>query len=130
MNVERKKKIKETLCGCDDCSNSDKYFDNLQRTGKDLKFNQKLISLSTFLNALGNKERLTILTALKDKDRCVCELEAILDKSQPSISHHLRELEKVDLIRGWKKGKYTYYTLLKKEFEKYLANLNQEFHFE
>ena len=130
MNVERKKKIKETLCGCDDCSNSDKYFDNLQRTGKDLKFNQKLISLSTFLNALGNKERLTILTALKDKDRCVCELEAILDKSQPSISHHLRELEKVGLIRGWKKGKYTYYTLLKKEFEKYLANLNQEFHFE
>ena len=130
MKVERKKKIKETLCGCDDCSNSDKYFDNLQRTGKDLKFNQKLISLSTFLNALGNKERLTILTALKDKDRCVCELEAILDKSQPSISHHLRELEKVDLIRGWKKGKYTYYTLLKKEFEKYLANLNQEFHFE
>lgn len=130
MDVERKKKIKETLCGCDDCSNGDKHFDNLQQTGKDLKFNQKLISLSTFLNALGNKERLTILTALKDKERCVCELEAILDKSQPSISHHLRELEKVGLIRGWKKGKYTYYTLLKKEFEKYLANLNQEFSFE
>lgn len=130
MNVERKKKIKETLCGCDDCSNGDKYFDNLQRTGKDLKFNQKLISLSTFLNALGNKERLTILTALKNKERCVCELEAILDKSQPSISHHLRELEKVGLIRGWKKGKYTYYTLLEKEFQRYLTNLNQEFSFE
>ncbi|MCK4371201.1 MAG: winged helix-turn-helix transcriptional regulator, partial [Candidatus Lokiarchaeota archaeon] len=85
MNVERKKKIKGTLCGCDDCYNGDKYFDNLQQIGKDLKFDQKLISLSTFLNALGNKERLTILTALKDKDRCVCELEAILDKSQPSI---------------------------------------------
>ena len=130
MKVEREKKIKETLCGCDDCSNGDTYFDKLQRTGNDLKFNQKLISLSTFLNALGNKERLTILTALKDKERCVCELEAILDKSQPSISHHLRELEKVGLIRGWKKGKYTYYTLIKNEFEKYLANLNQEFSFE
>jgi len=130
MKIERKKKIKDTLCGCDDCSNGDKYFNSLQQIGKDLKFDQKLTSLLTFFNALGNKERLTILTALKDKERCVCELEAILDKSQPSISHHLRELEKVGLIRGWKKGKYTYYTLLKKEFEKYLANLNQEFSFE
>ena len=130
MKVERKKEIKGTLCGCNDCSNADTYFERLQQIGKDLKVDQKLNSLSTFFNALGNKERFTILTALKNKERCVCELEAILDKSQPSISHHLRELEKVGLIRGWKKGKYTYYTLLKEEFEKYLANLNQEFSFE
>jgi DNA-binding transcriptional ArsR family regulator len=130
MNIEREKKIKETLCGCDDCSNGDKYFNNLQQIGKEMKFDQKLTSLLTFLNALGNKERLTILRALKDQERCVCELEAIMDKSQPSISHHLRELEKVGLIRGWKKGKYTYYTLLREKFEKYIANLNQEFGFE
>jgi len=129
MRIERKKQIKQTLCGCDDCSNGDKYFQNLQQIGKDLKFDQELISLSIFLNALGNMERLTILTALKDKELCVCELEAILDKSQPSISHHLRELEKVGLIRGWKKGKYTYYMLLKKELAKYLSNLNQQFSF-
>ncbi|MFX1554816.1 MAG: ArsR/SmtB family transcription factor, partial [Promethearchaeota archaeon] len=106
MNIERKQKIKDTLCGCDDCSNGDKYFKNLHQIGNDLKFDQELTSLLTFLHALGNRERLTILTALKDKERCVCELEAILDKSQPSISHHLRELEKVGLIRGWKKGKF------------------------
>ncbi len=129
MKIERKKKIKETLCGCDDCSNGDIYFDNLQQIGKDLNFDQNLTSLSIFLNAVGNKERLTILTALKDKERCVCELEAILDKAQSSISHHLRELEKVGLIRGWKKGKYTYYTLLEKEFEKNLLKLNQKFSF-
>ena len=129
MKIEREKKIKETLCGCDDCSNGDKYFNNLQQIGNDLKFDLNLSSLLTFLNALGNKERLTILTALNDKERCVCELEAILDKSQPSISHHLRELEKVGLIRGWKKGKYTYYTLIKKEFEKYLTSLNKKFSF-
>jgi DNA-binding transcriptional ArsR family regulator len=130
MKVDRKEKIKDTLCGCDDCSNGDTYFENLQQIGKDLKFDQNLKSLHVFFNALGNKERLTILTALKNKERCVCELEAILDKSQPSISHHLRELEKVGLIRGWKKGKYTYYTLIKEEFKSLIANLNQEFSFE
>lgn len=130
MKVDRKKKIKDTLCGCENCSNGDKYFEWLQEIGKDLKFDENLNSLLAFFNALGNKERLTILKALKNKERCVCELEAILDKSQPSISHHLRELEKVGLIRGWKKGKYTYYTLLREEFKGCVANLNKEFSFE
>lgn len=130
MTEDRNKKIKNTLCGCDDCADGDKYFEQLQQIGKDLKFDDELNSLLIFFNALGNKERLTILIALKSKERCVCELEAILDKSQPSISHHLRELEKVGLIRGWKKGKYTYYTLLKEEFGSFIAHLNQEFSFD
>ncbi len=130
MKVDRNKKIKNTLCGCDDCADGDIYFKQLQQIGKDLKFDNELNSLLIFFNALGNKERLTILIALKSKERCVCELEAILDKSQPSISHHLRELEKAGLIRGWKKGKYTYYTLLKEEFGSFIAHLNQEFRFE
>ncbi|MDX1798673.1 MAG: metalloregulator ArsR/SmtB family transcription factor [Candidatus Lokiarchaeia archaeon] len=130
MKVDRKAKIKDTLCGCDDCTDGDTYFKNLQKIGKDLKFNDMLNSLLEFFNALGNKERLVILTALMNKERCVCELEAILDKSQPSISHHLRELEKAGLIRGWKKGKYTYYTLIKEEFKEHIANLIQEFSFE
>jgi DNA-binding transcriptional ArsR family regulator len=130
LKVDQKAKIKDTLCGCDDCSDGEIYFKNLQKIGKDLKFNDMLNSLLEFFNALGNKERLVILTALMNKERCVCELEAILDKSQPSISHHLRELEKAGLIRGWKKGKYTYYTLIKEEFKEHIANLIQEFSFE
>jgi len=58
---------------------------------------------------MSNNERFIIFNALKERDRCVCELEVILNKSQPSISHHLRILEGAGLIRGWKKGKFTYY---------------------
>jgi ArsR family transcriptional regulator len=130
LKVDRKAKIKDTLCGCDDCTDGDEYFKKLQQIGKDLKFDDMLNSLFGFFNALGNKERLLILTALMNKERCVCELEAILDKSQPSISHHLRELEKAGLIRGWKKGKYTYYTLIKDAFKEQITNFNQEFSFE
>ncbi|MFX0027560.1 MAG: ArsR/SmtB family transcription factor, partial [Candidatus Hermodarchaeota archaeon] len=105
IKTDRETEIKEMLCSCDECFDSDKYFKHLQQLGKNLRFDEKLNSILTFLNALGNKERITIINALKEKDRCVCELEAILDKSQPSISHHLRELEKANLIKGWKKGK-------------------------
>lgn len=60
---------------------------------------QKFVQLVGFLNSLGNKDRLMIIKTLMEKgEQCACELEAILDKSQPSISHHLRSLERVRLI--------------------------------
>lgn len=127
IKTDRETEIKEMLCSCDECFDSDKYFENLQQLGKQLRFDEKLNSILTFLNAMGNKERITIINALKEKDRCVCELEAILDKSQPSISHHLRELEKANLIRGWKKGKFTYYSIMKDEFKEQLNKINHEF---
>ncbi|GAH16082.1 unnamed protein product, partial [marine sediment metagenome] len=37
---------------------------------------------------------------------CVCELETILNKSQSTISHHLRKLVVAGLIQGYKKQKY------------------------
>ena len=108
------------LCSCDDCSDSNNLFNSLQQLGKDLRFSKQINDSSNLFSVLGNIERLIILNVLKSKDRCVCELEAILDKSQPSISHHLRELEKVDLVRGWKKGKYTYYSLVIGKLNEYL----------
>ena len=113
------------LCSCDECSDINTLFSSLQQLGKDLQSDQNLNLIVDFFSTLGNRERLIIMTVLKDKDRCVCELEAILDKSQPSISHHLRELEKLNLIRGWKKGKFTYYSLLKDNLNKYLPQIKR-----
>lgn len=130
VKVDRKIEIKEMLCSCEECSDSEKVFNNLQKLGVSLKLDDKTTSTLTLLNALGNRERLIIINALKEKDRCVCELEVILDKSQPSISHHLRELEKANLIRGWKRGKFTYYSLLENEFKEQLKNFCHEYSFE
>ena len=127
MKAKRETEIKEMLCSCAECANKDKYYIDLRELGKNLRRDEDLDSVLTFLNALGNEDRIKIVKALKEKDRCVCELEAILDKSQPSISHHLRELEKANLIRGWKKGKFTYYTIMKEELINQLTALNQEF---
>jgi len=117
------------LCTCDNCTDSDILFNNLHQFGKDLRYNNQLGKLVDFFFALGNIERLIIINALKEKDRCVCELETILDKSQPSISHHLRELEKLNLIRGWKKGRFTYYSLNKDNLNEFLNLLNNHLHF-
>lgn len=129
LKARRKDKIKNMLCTCESCGNAESIFNNLHRFGENLQVDNRFNVLLNFLNTIGNRERLTIIIALKEKDRCVCELEAILDKSQPSISHHLRELEKINLIRGWKKGKFTYYSLMKEDFKEQLKTLNLEFDF-
>ena len=77
------------------------------------------------LSILGNRERFLILDALRGKDRCVCELEAILNKSQSTVSHHLKELEKVHLVQGWKKGKFTHYSLVQPKFQESLAQFTE-----
>jgi ArsR family transcriptional regulator len=131
MNIKHKAEVVGKLCSCNEiCSDPSDYFVKLQKLGKELNQNELFINLSNFGMALASIERLIILFALKDSDRCVCELEAILDKSQSTISHHLRKLERANLIRGWKKGNYTYYGLVKNQLKSYLRILSEEFDFE
>ncbi len=131
MNIKHKAEVIGKLCSCnEDCTDPSNYLELLQKLGKDLKKNEFFINLSNFGMALASIERLIILTALKDSDRCVCELEAILDKSQSTISHHLRKLERANLIRGWKKGNFTYYGLVKSQLKSYLRILSEEFDFD
>ena len=117
------------LCACDNCVDSDTLFNQLSQLGKNLRYDSQLNEFVNLFRVLGNMERLMIINVLRDKDRCVCELEAILDKSQPSISHHLRELEKLNLIQGWKKGKFTYYSLNKEVFNSNLDQISNYLHF-
>ena len=43
---------------------------------------------------------------LKQGVLCSCELEYILNLSQPTISHHLKQLENAGIIKILKKGKW------------------------
>jgi len=128
MKEKRESEIKIMLCSCKECSNSNGFFNNLLKFGKELEENKTFDAIEKFTLALASKERLIIINALKEQDRCVCELETILDKSQSTISHHLRKLVVAGLIQGYKKQKFTYYHLFKEELVKNLDILNQALH--
>lgn len=125
MKQKRAQEIKKMLCSCEDCSDSNSDFEKLLKLGKELEDNKNLDVIERFTSAIASKERLVIIKALKGQDRCVCELETILNKSQSTISHHLRKLVAVGLIQGYKKQKFTYYHLFKEELKHNLTTFNQ-----
>ncbi len=125
MKQKRSQEIKKMLCACKNCSNSNSDFDKLLILGKKLEENENLDVIERFTSAIASKERLIIINALKEQDRCVCELETILNKSQSTISHHLRKLVAAGLIQGYKKQKFTYYHLFKEELKHNLITFNQ-----
>ena len=125
MKQKRAQEIKKMLCTCKDCSDSNPDFNNLLKLGNILEENRNLDVIEKFASAIASKERLIIITALKERDMCVCELETILNKSQSTISHHLRKLVAAGLIQGYKKQKFTFYHLFKEELNYNLTIFNQ-----
>lgn len=61
--------------------------------------------------ALGDKTRLHMLALLAKGELCVCELVAILDMSQPSVSQHLRKLKQAGLVKERKTAQWVFYSL-------------------
>ncbi len=129
INRKRTNEIVNSLESCIDLQTIDvnTYFKDLQELGNKLEYNNKFKHLVDFCDTFGNKERLKIVMILRNDDHCVCELEAILDKSQPSISHHLRILESTGLIRSFKKGKFTHYELVREKLTEYIRLFSEIF---
>ncbi|MED1438319.1 metalloregulator ArsR/SmtB family transcription factor [Aeribacillus composti] len=63
------------------------------------------------LKLLGDKTRLTIMSILKQRECCVCELLEVFDMSQPAISQHLRKLKDAGLVKEDRRGQWIYYSL-------------------
>ena len=61
--------------------------------------------------ALGDENRLRILSMLQSGERCACVLLEYIHLSQPTLSHHMKILCEAGLVTGRKEGKWVYYSL-------------------
>jgi DNA-binding transcriptional ArsR family regulator len=67
--------------------------------------------LSELFKALGDPTRLRIISLLLENEVCVHTLETVLGMSQSAISHQLRVLRQLNLVRFRKEGRHVYYAL-------------------
>ena len=70
-----------------------------------------MLSLAELFKALGDPTRVKILSCLKAKDMCVGEIADALNMTTSAISHQLRVLKAIKLVKGTKEGKEVRYSL-------------------
>jgi len=61
--------------------------------------------------ALSDPSRVRIISALAHTELCVYDLAATLGMSQSAVSHQLRSLRELRLVRYRKEGRNVYYQL-------------------
>jgi DNA-binding transcriptional ArsR family regulator len=67
--------------------------------------------LADTFSALGDPTRVRILDALSHGELCVCDLAAVLSLSQSAVSHQLRLLRGLRLVRPRRDGRIVFYSL-------------------
>jgi len=68
-------------------------------------------ALAETFSALGDPTRVRILDVLSHGDLCVCDLAAVLGMSQSAVSHQLRLLRGMRLVRPRRDGRVVFYSL-------------------
>ena len=65
--------------------------------------------LTDLANALSDPNRVRLLVACLDGERCVCQLVELIDLSNASISKHLSMLKRAGLLESRKEGRWVHY---------------------
>jgi ArsR family transcriptional regulator len=75
------------------------------------------------MKALSDPNRIKIVKMLQHRTMCVCEMQAALQISQPSVSKHLRLLEDAGLVISQKDGVWVDYHLSGGNGSQYAASI-------
>lgn len=70
-----------------------------------------VLNLAETFKALGDQTRVQIIYMLSLRELCVCDLAALLGMSQSAISHQLRVLRNLRLVKFRKEGKIVFYSI-------------------
>jgi ArsR family transcriptional regulator len=74
---------------------------------------QEAATTATLFKALSDSNRVRIVNrlALSREAVCVCDITALLDVSQPTVSFHLKKLVDAGLLDREQRGVWAYYSL-------------------
>ena len=70
-----------------------------------------LKELADFYKVFGDSTRIKILCVLLESEMCVCDLAEVLKMTQSAISHQLRVLKQMKLVKNRREGKTVFYSL-------------------
>lgn len=85
--------------------------DRVENVRKSMRSAVAVEMLAETFRVLGDQTRLKIAFALSKEELCVCDMANLFRISQSAVSHSLRTLRQMKLVKFRKEGKIAYYTL-------------------
>ncbi len=70
-----------------------------------------MLQVETVFKALGDANRLRIVNLLLHGELCVCDIQYVLENSQPNISRHLAYLKRCEMVLDRRDGYRVFYRL-------------------
>ncbi len=67
--------------------------------------------MAQIFKALSDPSRLKIVLALLTQEHCVCDIAVICNQTDSAISHQLRILRTLKIVKNRREGKIIYYSL-------------------
>ncbi|MGD8243550.1 MAG: metalloregulator ArsR/SmtB family transcription factor [Desulfobacterales bacterium] len=99
------------------CSNSDVcdvrviHAEKIKQAHANVIPDDRLQRLATIYRLLGDPTRLKIVMALKQVEMCVCDIAAFLEMTESAVSHQLRRLRDMAIVKRRRQGQILYYSL-------------------
>ena len=95
----------------DTCETPFVHEDRVRSARKALRNERIVQDLCETFGVLSDPTRLNIVQALSKEQLCVCDIAALLGMTDSAISHQLRLLRNLRLVKYLKKGKMAYYSV-------------------
>lgn len=83
--------------------------------------------MSKTLKALADPKRLKIVDLLSCGSLCACDILDHFDFTQPTLSHHMKVLEKAGVVLVTKEGTWHHYQLTDRFVDQFMGSMMQLF---
>ena len=89
------------------CINEEK----VKKTVKTIPLPEDIVQMANIFKALSDPSRLKIVLALLSQEHCVCDIAVICNQTDSAISHQLRILRTLKIVKPRRDGKIIYYSI-------------------
>ena len=83
----------------------------VEKTAKQMPAPDTIVGVAEIFKALSDASRVKIVTALLYHEHCVCDLSVLCGQSESAVSHQLRLLRTLRVVKNRRQGKRIYYSL-------------------
>ena len=85
--------------------------ERIRKVLENLPEQETMKDLADFFKVYADTTRIRMLMVLSQSEMCVCDLAAALGMTQSAISHQLRMLKQMKLVKNRREGKTVFYSL-------------------